>query len=186
MWILLKYPCILPPHAGSSTPRLPCQGGNAALRTSVKYCQMMGKKWKSWEGRKRKHFRLPGRVWLMTSAPAGWRWWQRALTDNGMPAVEFAHFMLFLVTRFWGRPNFFDIWPCKFESLYIILHLRPPRVAVEKCATSCGNWANKGQEWKKVKYECKRPSKWRAGLYSSAVTFWRWASGEPWSQSWRR
>lgn len=32
-----------PPQAQSSTPWLSCQGGSMALRTSVKYCQMMGK-----------------------------------------------------------------------------------------------------------------------------------------------
>lgn len=158
-----------PPHARSSTPRLPCQGGNAALRTSVKYCQMMGKKWKSWERRKRKHFMLPGKVWLMTSAPAGWRWRQRALTDNGMPAVEFAHFMLFLVTWFWGRPNFFDIWPCKFESWYIILHLRPPRVAAENVLQAPGTELIKARNERKLNMNARGASKWRAGLYSSAV-----------------
>lgn len=175
-----------PPHARSSTPQLPCQRGNAALWTSVKYCQMMGKKWKSWERRKRKHFRLPGRAWLMTSAPAGWRWWQRELTDNGMPAVEFAHFMLFLVTWFWGRPNFFDIWPCKFESWYIILHLRPPRVAVENVLQAPGTELIKARNERKLNMNARGPLN-----EGQACTAQPWPSGDertgkPRSQSWRR
>lgn len=37
----------------------------------------------------------PAEFQLMTTASPRWQWWQLALNDNGMPAVEFAHLCYF-------------------------------------------------------------------------------------------